>query len=371
MSQKSSPKPKLVFAISNLHAGGAERVMSLLVSHFAASKDYETHLFLLNSDKEPLFYPLHKNVLVHQLNVLKRPDKGIPKLRKILKEVAPDVVISFLRDVNVRVLAASLGLPHKAIISERNHPTLHKTSAITQAIRYPLYKMKADQIVLQTERVLDYYPDFVAAKTTVIANPTEQHAKPVKAAAKTIVAAGRLVEVKNHAALIDAFTDIEDTYPGWQLKIFGEGPLYPDLKKQIHLRGLEDKVRLMGKSTSPGGWVNEGEIFVLPSRYEGFPNVLIEAMAAGLSCIAMDCPCGPREAIEDEHSGLLVPDASYLPLALSRVMGDNTMRKKLGQNAFAKAKDYAPEVIFDQWEALVQETLQTKAEKTEKIEKAR
>jgi glycosyltransferase involved in cell wall biosynthesis len=150
-----------------------------------------------------------------------------------------------------------------------------------------------------------------------------------------LVAVGRLTAQKGFDLLLDAFSNIAAAVPAWQLVIWGEGPERRDLERQVERLCLADRVRLPGLSEAPGSWVSTGSCFVLPSRYEGFPNVLLEAMRAGMAVVAFDCEYGPSELIEHERNGLLVAngDVRGLGQTLLRVMTNPSLRAYLAARA--------------------------------------
>lgn len=134
-----------------------------------------------------------------------------------------------------------------------------------------------------------------------------------------IVTCGRLTEQKNHKLLIDAFAEVQKIYPFATLKIYGEGVLREKLQNQIDSLNLNEKVFLMGATNDVAKALQTADLFVLSSDYEGMPNALMEAMAAGVPCISTDCPCGgPRELFGEDASDKLVPcnDSAQLAEAI-------------------------------------------------------
>src|SRR3546814_16985490 len=122
-----------------------------------------------------------------------------------------------------------------------------------------------------------------------------------------MAAVGRLVSQKGFDRLLDAFSRIATDHPDWTLVIWGEGPDRAALEEQRRRLGLDGRVEMPGVSKQPGGWIEQSDLFILSSRFEGWGLVLGEAMAAGLTVISFDCEWGPAEMIEQEKSGILVP----------------------------------------------------------------
>lgn len=172
-----------------------------------------------------------------------------------------------------------------------------------------------------------------------------------------IIAIGRLVHLKGLDLLLAAFAEAAEHFPEWQLDIFGQGPLREELEIKRNQLGLEKRVHFRGITTDVYAELERSNIFVLPSRIEGFPNVLLEAMAAGVAVIAADCKFGPGEIIDNENNGLLIPPENIpaLTQALKRLMSDAELREKLGSAARSVQERYAEEKIVKRWINLIEE----------------
>jgi glycosyltransferase involved in cell wall biosynthesis len=171
------------------------------------------------------------------------------------------------------------------------------------------------------------------------------------------MAMGRLVPIKGFESLIRAFAALSDDFPDWDLHIWGEGPLRPTLTQQSQGAGLQERVFLPGRTEHPWRELAQADVFALTSLVEGFPNALLEAMALGRACVAVDCPSGPREISEDGEVALLVPadDAPALGQALAQLMGDSVLRDVLGRHAAesVRARYGLPDVLA-QWDGLIE-----------------
>jgi glycosyltransferase involved in cell wall biosynthesis len=163
---------------------------------------------------------------------------------------------------------------------------------------------------------------------------------------------GRLSPEKGFDVLVRAFARIAPWFPDWTLQILGTGPQRGQLEDLADSLGVRDNVRWAGWVEEPESALLESGVFVLPSRYEGFPNALLEAMACGLPCIASACDSGPAEIIRDGVDGLLVPpeNVDALADALRQLVSDEDKRARLGRHAVEVTSRFSREAFFGRWE---------------------
>jgi glycosyltransferase involved in cell wall biosynthesis len=365
-AERHAPPRRVAFVTAALGPGGAERVISLLASHWARS-GWRVTIVTFDAPGERLYHPLNGGVRLRRLGI--PPGKNnrartasllarLRALRATLRDDQPDIVLSFLTKINALTLAATIGMGLPVTVSERNNPQRQTAHPLWNVVLRLLYR-RATAIVCQTERAIACLPPGVRAKAVVIPNPIE--APPGLAAAPGsdppwhIAAVGRLTRQKGFDLLIPAFARAVADHPGWQLDIWGEGPERGALQAMLHAYRLPARAGLRGVSPIQGGWAEGASAFVLPSRYEGFPNVLGEAMACGLPVIAFDCPFGPGEMIHHGIDGLLVPDGDTAALtdALSRIMTSAPLRAALGGHAARAMRRLAPALVVREWERLV------------------
>ncbi|RZU50272.1 glycosyltransferase involved in cell wall biosynthesis [Krasilnikovia cinnamomea] len=172
---------------------------------------------------------------------------------------------------------------------------------------------------------------------------------------KTVVSLRRLSHDKGIDMLLEAWALIGPQYPDWSLKIYGAGPDEAELREQARELGLDDNQILVGKTDNIDAALSAASIYALPSREEGFPIAIMEAMAYGLPTVAFDCAPGIRELIDDEVSGGLVVTAGNVPgmaAALERLMKDKDLRVRLGEAGRESVQRFTPDSIVDRWEAL-------------------
>jgi len=357
---------KLVLAIPSLCAGGAERVMSRMATYWSSAGVSVTVLTLRPTDED--FYTLPDSVGRVSLNIRHIAKNRLEaaatmllatlRLRRVVRSVRPDAVISFIETMNVCSLLGLAGTNIPVIVSERIDPREYPTSSLLNRLRRWLYP-RARRVVVQTEAVRQWAEEIVPAdRISVIPNPI---AAPPPAAStgavalsgRTVVAMGRMVPQKGFDLLIEAFARSASSRPEWSLVILGDGEERKSLVALAEGLGIADRVCMPGRVKEPAEYLRGSEIFVLSSRYEGFPNALCEAMALGLPVISTDCPSGPSDIVRDGIDGLLVPtgSAEAISVAISRLMADASERRRLATAAAEITERFGVELVMRLWEA--------------------
>ncbi|ANY17636.1 glycosyltransferase family 4 protein [Bordetella pseudohinzii] len=359
---------KIVLAVSSMHAGGAERVAATLANAWAARGDQVTLLPTFSGGGD-CFYPLDPKV---ELLWLARavpasgtlaPLKRLLGLRRLIRERRPDVLVSFLTNVNVGAILATRGLKQPLIVCERTNPVVDTTTGkVWRRLRRWLYPC-ADVVTVQAEDTVAPFAAQVPGirHLAVIPNPlpAELLDAPLAALApdaqgrRRLMAMGRLVPDKQFGLLIDLFAELAPAHPDWDLWIWGEGPQRQALEARVAQLGMRQRIRLPGRTSEPWEALSQSSAFVLSSAVEGFPNVLLEAMAKGLPCAAFDCPSGPREMTRDGADALLLREPPAMRDALDRLMSDAALRAELGRRAAHSVRErYALSKVLAQWDDL-------------------
>ncbi len=352
---------RIAFVITSLGAGGAEKNLALLARHRLALGD-EVSVLAFRAQAAGAYFNLPSAVRVDTLERHDEPGgRGRPLrrllwLRRRLAALEPDVAVAFLGKNGVLTLLATTGLPVATVIAERNNPAAQPASPLWRIANAALGP-RAAAIVVQTERARGALPRRLAAGATVIPNPSvlPEGARADPGAGGRIVAVGRLDRQKGFDMLLEAFARAGRERPQATLTIFGEGPERAALELRVRDLGLAGRARLPGTTARPGDWMAEADIFALSSRYEGFPNVLAEALTAGLPCIAFDCPWGPAELLEGGEAGMLVPqgDPAALAAGLAHLLDDAQMRAGLSVRGAASAGRFAPRLILARWDGVI------------------
>jgi glycosyltransferase involved in cell wall biosynthesis len=180
------------------------------------------------------------------------------------------------------------------------------------------------------------------------------------------MAVGRLSRMKGFDLLIDAFAALADRHPEWTLRIYGRGGERANLQARIEEHGLKDRIKLMGAVAPLDEARAEAAIGVVPSRFEPFGLVIVEAMAAGLPVLCTAVPHGPLELVEDGANGLLAAaeDVAQISAGLDRLMSDAPLRAKLGDAGRATARGFEPDAVVGRHEALLQRAIEGRRART-------
>ena len=339
------------------------------MANYWADKGWHVNLLTLDDGREPPFYDLHPAIVYRPLGIVDNSSgpiqgvvnnlKRIRVLRQAIKESTPQAVISFMDRMNVLTLLATFGLNLPVIVSERINPAYHSIGKVWNFLRRLLYP-HTSCLVVQTQDALAYFSAAVQRHARVIPNPvilsydSETNTKEYfNLTGKTVMAMGRLCEQKGFDLLLKAFATISVQHPDWSLVIWGEGPLRTSLESLRDELGLQGRVHFPGRTHQPFEKMREADLFVLSSRYEGFPNALCEAMACGLPVVSFDCPSGPREIIRDGVDGALVPpeDVNSLAAAMDRLMSDKVERNRLASRAVEVIERFGLEKMMGMWES--------------------
>lgn len=344
-------------------SGGAERVICTLASDFAARGIDTT---IITQESTECGYPVHPDVRIIATKVrCKIPGLRLfarcLRLRKVIKELAPDAAISFMVDNNLILSLFTVGLNCVRIGSDRVFPKV--ISGIRPYLCKLIYPL-ADGIVFQTKEARDCFAGKVWKRSTVIANPLVGSIPPrAEQLTKDVVSVGRLTRQKNHELLIRAFGEFHKTYPEYKLRIYGGGERKDELQSLIDSLGLSDCAYLMGTSKTVLKDISGAAMFVMTSDYEGMPNALAEAIALGIPSISTDCLGGGAAAlIQDGVNGILIPvnDEEKLVSAMNTLAQDAALAKRLGDKGQEMKQTLSVGAITQQWLDYIQMCIEKK-----------
>lgn len=363
---------RLALIAPSLSEGGTARVLCTLADGWVARGQEVTVVTLAGTEED--VFPLDEEVGRIGLEAMAASSNpvagGLRNLRRLwalrsaLRRIGPDVAVAFLHRTAVRTVLAATGTGVPVVVSERADPR-HDTLSIPWRVLRRLTYRRASALVVQTEEVAAWAERWLPAdRIHVVPNPVRGPADGPRGhqlpslsvpTPHAVVGMGRLTHQKGFDLLLEAFARAARERPDWSLVILGQGPEREPLEALAGRLDVADRVRLPGHVRSPWERLETVDLFVLSSRYEGFPNVLLEAMARGIACVSFDCPTGPSEIVRHGEDGLLVPDGDVgaLAAAMARLMGDPETRRGLGRRARSVVDRFAVDRVLDRWEEVL------------------
>jgi glycosyltransferase involved in cell wall biosynthesis len=364
----------IALTIHSLHGGGAERLMAQLANRWA-EQGHQIHLITWDGSQDG--YELDSRVSRVGLG-LQKESSGIlsgglanwqrtKHLRKHFQGIRPTRIVSFCDQMNIIALQAARGLAIPVTIAEHSDPSKQRLSWLWEFLRQRNYPT-ADRIVALTPAIAEYMRPWCTGEMVVIppAISPPATAAPVTAAPvvsqvtegemdgncqqRTLLFVGRLSEEKGIGLLIETWRCLHAQLPDWHLRIVGDGPM----------RGFVQSAASELPRIAADGWSDQvwsayrgSHLFILPSRYEGFPVALLEAMSQGLACVTSDC----SSAIEQLSSGLRVcgnRNAVSFASAIVQLAECETLRRELAESAAALAQDYTWQRVGPMWDACLE-----------------
>ena len=372
-------RKRIAILVNSLAAGGAERIVANLLT--SIHKEYEVHLLLL---RDEIDYPVPEGQRIEFLsserqggsdagsNMLRLPLVAW-RLRKYCNDHEIDLLISFMTRPNFAAgLAKKFGMRAAVIMSERVYtPLFYDPSTLRGKIGGQLVSLLypyADAIVPNSEGTKEALIDIYGVRNTYFVALNQIPVKQIRSFSKesvddvdfsrfTFVCVAGFREQKNHLFLIDALKRIENE--DVQLLLIGKGRTFEGVRSRVASLGLTDKVIFLGQTENPHKYVAKSQCFVLPSNYEGFPNVILEALACGTPVISTDCLTGPRELLAPSFSssipegtihegefGLLVPtdDVEAMSKAMAEISSRSDMRHRYSTTGVVRAADFDEDI---------------------------
>ena len=344
---------KIALVIHSLGIGGMERVMATLANHFASREEVDVYLLLIGR-KRNIEYEISNKITIYKPNFLFDSTKRfwhtvltISFIRTTVKKLSPDVVLSFGEVWNNLVLLSLLYINVPIYVSERNQPG-KKLGKLHNFLRKLTYK-NAKGIIAQTQKAKDFFKKEVGHKNIeVIGNPISFIQVNNKVDKNNeVLTVGRLIQSKHHDRLIRLFNEIrcED----WILRIVGGDALKQSNKVKllalIEVLNARNYIILEGERNDIDIYYQRAKIFAFTSSSEGFPNVIGEALSAGLPVVSYDCVAGPSDMIHNGKNGYLIPlfDDDSFKKKLKKLMVDDSLRLTMEKSAKKSIQHLSPE----------------------------
>lgn len=364
-------KYDILFISSRLGNGGAEKHLVRLLNNWANGKlkllltrpggNYEN---LLNTNITKAY--LSKASKSYFISLI----YSVFTLYRLLRKNKPAVIVSFQDGPNIIALIAKKisRSPVKIIICVQNNPInlLQNRRLISIYWLAKVFYHEADYMIALSKGIQKTYiklVPFFKKKSTVIHNigyPEMLERNNFKFPYLNekeirIVFCGRFVRQKNLPLLIDAFTKVLDDNHEVKLFLIGEGKDETKIRERVKSKGIQDNVEFVGFIPDPTVYFKNGDIFVLSSSWEGFGNVIVEAMACGIPVISTDCPFGPAEIISNGINGILVPpnDVEKLSEAIIYLLNNPEVRKRISIGGIKRAKNFQAKSIVNQYKKII------------------
>ncbi|HEY0941093.1 MAG TPA: glycosyltransferase family 4 protein [Steroidobacter sp.] len=352
---------RLLLVIGSLSGGGAERQMSNIANYWA-SKGFDVTLATWTGPQVSDFYELDPAVRRVHLDVESRPGewfaitrtslRRVLKLRRLLHSARPNAVLSFVTESNVLTVLAHTGLKSRLVVSERIHPGMHSALPWTWKLLRKLVYRWSDAVIAQTREAARWIDLNCGATALVIPNALRPLPDAHEQRQPLILAVGRLVRQKGFDLLLQAFSRIAADFADWNVTIIGDGVEQSRLMSLSRQLQLGERVTFVGQVRNVEDWMARAGIVVQPSRFEGFPNVVLESMGMGAAVVSSDCASGPADLIEDGVNGRLVPveDIDALSRAITELISQPALRERLGREALRVRQRFHQDLIMAQWE---------------------
>jgi glycosyltransferase involved in cell wall biosynthesis len=372
---------KILYQIhSTYNPGGMERVLLNKVRYLVEEKAWDVTVVTTDQHGRPSFYPFPDGVKMIDLGVNYSDDNGRPfvqkltgyirrrqehkkRLKALLEKERPDIVDCFypgecsfvpgLKDGSRKVMELHQS---KLFHHQYNRSGLMGLADKARALMDERLVRKFDRFVVLTQEDMQMWGEMPGIR--VIPNAASFIAEKYSdCSQKRVIAVGRLDYQKSFDRLIQVWEKVHQQMPEWRLDIFGQGEWKDMLQRMIDERGLEAFVNLNAPTKDIGKEYSESSMIVMSSHYEGFPMVMIEAMACGLPAVCFDFKCGPRDIIIEGENGLIVPDGDIdgLAEAMVRLMRDDDLRKRMGENAKKVVEKYSEDRVMGLWVNLYEE----------------
>ncbi|MEU8814734.1 stealth conserved region 3 domain-containing protein [Actinoplanes sp. NPDC048796] len=279
------------------------------------------------------------------------------ELERVLRETTADIVVS----TTPALMAVMTELVPRRVVTVHQE---HRVAELRGSSGDPLKRFSArlDAVVLLSEPTRAWFASLfgdAAPRLAIIPNSIDDGYRPRSSRTNpSIVMAGRLTGEKQFGHAISAFAQVAADHPDWSLRIFGDGNRRP-LEDQIASLGLGEQVQLLGSTTTIENEWAKASVVAVTSRVESFGLTIVEAMAAAVPVVAYDCPNGPREIIEPDKTGLLIPpnDIDALAAGFRQMIEDEDLRHAMGEAAAVAVGAFAPDVVMAHWEQLYTELL--------------
>lgn len=369
---------KVIFCIQGIfNSGGMERVLINRVNYLSKNFGYDCIIITTDQNNKKIYFELDEEIVYEDLEInyllskgnifkrtmiyLKKQKEHKKKLKEVIRKYNPNIIVS-MGDADKYILPYIK--EKKKIILEHHFEKYY----LFKESRNLLYKLKDYVFFKREEQLLSKYDEFLvlteedkrqyrSEKVKVINNPLSFYPEKIsKLENKKVISVGRLLPQKGYDLLIEIWKKVVERYPNWTLDIYGEGELRKKLQEKINNYKLENHIFLRGREKNIQDKYLESSIYVMSSRYEGMPMVLVEAQACGLPIVSFDCPCGPKDIITNSEDGFLCKfgDIDDMANKIIYLIENEEERKKMGKKARENSLRFSEDKIMNQWKELLE-----------------
>ncbi len=374
---------KIVYCINGLYnSGGMERILTEKANYLLENYNYDIDIITTDQKNKENFYKLNEKINCIDLNInyiddlkksffkrvfgyLNKQKKHEKKLEKVINDLKPDILISLgcedrnflykLKTKNIKVIR-EYHFNKKYMLQDKKKNFLYILKGYYRYIKEILLINKYDEVIVLTKEDKEQWTN---KKVKVIPNFINYIPKEVSNCKnKKIISVGRLEYQKGYDILIEVWNIISKEYPDWILEIYGEGPERENLQNKVNKLGLGKSFLLKGAVKNIQDKYLESSIYVMSSRFEGMPMVLLEAMSFGLPVVSFTCPCGPKDIIKNNEDGFLVDLENIEKMAekIKKLIVDEEKRILFGKNAQKNIQRFSKNKIMKDWKKLFSET---------------
>lgn len=374
---------KIVYCINGLYnSGGMERILTEKANYLLENYNYDIDIITTDQKNKENFYKLNEKINCIDLNInyiddlkksffkrvfgyLNKQKKHEKKLEKVINDLKPDILISLgcedrnflykLKTKNIKVIR-EYHFNKKYMLQDKKKNFLYILKGYYRYVKEILLINKYDEVIVLTKEDKEQWNN---KKVKVIPNFINYIPKEVSNCKnKKIISVGRLEYQKGYDILIEVWNIISKEYPDWILEIYGEGPERENLQNKVNKLGLGKSFLLKGAVKNIQDKYLESSIYVMSSRFEGMPMVLLEAMSFGLPVVSFTCPCGPKDIIKNNEDGFLVDLENIEKMAekIKKLIVDEEKRILFGKNAQKNIQRFSKNKIMKDWKKLFSET---------------
>lgn len=362
---------KIMIVMSAIDVGGAQR-FCLNLAMYLSSIDYDYQVVFLRKGKSK---ELREEFVQHKIKFeelkCESVTSSLPKLISILHKERPDIILSSVGNVDFITSVARIFTPCSKLLLRKANVIFDNQRRWTNRLKLKFESLVCTKMIALTNEMREDYIQygFTLNKSIVINNMIDMNYIKKRCReeheifpwfsmgqGKILIANARMVPEKRYDILIVAFRIVRNEFPDTKLIILGDGKLREDIEKKIS-PDLRDNVALLGFQNNPYYYLMNSDIFVLTSDYEGFPNVLIEAMACGLPVVSTNSKTGPKEIVKDGFDGYVVPrgDAKALAESIMKLISNDNLTDEFSKNAIGESKRYSVEYIAKQYVELFED----------------